>query len=223
MSLLLCPMRNLFRIVDKLLSLGHLCRAGILKVGAFGIWGQISLCAGAVLCLIPCIPGLYSLRGSITTPHPQALTTKNASRFCQTSAGGQNCACWEPAVESHSLIVGWALFGRLLLSHPLTLNPEGVRALDFQVGPRTTQQAVTLALQRVDPIPGHGYILPTCLALVDRPLGRHNALWIKATLPGGTYRALQCLTLACFWRALCPSPGQPPTSAHPHSAPSSLR
>lgn len=156
-------------------------------------------------------------------PAAQALTTKNASRFCQTSAGGQNCACWEPAVESHSLIVGWALFGHLLLSHPLTLNPEDVRALDFQVGPCTTQQVVTLALQRVDPIPGHGHILPTCLALVDRPLGRHNALWIKATLPGGTYRALQCLTLACFWRALCPSPGQPPTSAHPHSAPSSLR
>lgn len=71
MSLLLCPMRNLFRIVDKLLSSGHLCRAGILKVGAFGIWGQIILCAGAVLCLIPCIPGLYSLRSSITTPHPK--------------------------------------------------------------------------------------------------------------------------------------------------------
>lgn len=97
------------------------------------------------------------------------------------------------------------------------------------------QEAVTLDLQRVDPILDHGHILPTrsCkrslyvpsvhVAPSRQPFRAPQCSLDKAQTSHGARRALQCPLFAYLCGALCPSPDGCPTSTHPCSAPASLR
>ena len=67
-------------------------RAAFLNSGTLN---QIILCCQGLSCvhceMVCSLPGLYSLDAR-RNPPPPVMTTKNVSRYCQMSPGGQNCS-----------------------------------------------------------------------------------------------------------------------------------
>ena len=65
----------------------HSCGTGFLYCGPINLWGQITLCFGAVLSILGCfsdIPGLYPLEASSSRP---VMAPETVNRHSQLSSG----------------------------------------------------------------------------------------------------------------------------------------